>query len=220
VPVKRSSRFLRYPISSTISLTIPSSLRISVSSPERDSWLAMALGSAFQLEEKRDGGVVSHTCSRLHQHQCQHPNRQHARVPGLSHTRCLGVVIQLYDNINGMKNMPPSMWFLKHTPTSPSLCVVMASRASPEIPFLARYTLFFGLESTISTSTRWFGPGTTLAVTMTRVFVCAGFHMHFDWGYRCAGRVNLIACVEGDWRRVMERSRRGSREKIENSCIR
>lgn len=40
---KRSSRFLRYPSSSTISFTIPSSLRISVSRAESDSWFAIAL---------------------------------------------------------------------------------------------------------------------------------------------------------------------------------
>lgn len=40
---KRSSRAFKYSISSTISFTIPSNLRISVSSAESDSWLAMAL---------------------------------------------------------------------------------------------------------------------------------------------------------------------------------
>lgn len=43
VLAKRSSRFLRYPISSTISFTKPSNLRISVSRPDKDSWFAMAL---------------------------------------------------------------------------------------------------------------------------------------------------------------------------------
>jgi len=45
VSANRSSRFLRYSISSTISLTTPSNFLISVSSPDKDSWFAIALSS-------------------------------------------------------------------------------------------------------------------------------------------------------------------------------
>ena len=48
VSANRSSRFLRYSISSTISLTTPSNFLISVSSPDRDSWFAIALTSGCE----------------------------------------------------------------------------------------------------------------------------------------------------------------------------
>lgn len=53
---------------------------------------------------------------------------------------------------------------------------------------------------------------------MTRVFVCAAFHMHFGCGYRLAGRANLIACVGVDCKINGRRSR--GRENIEYSCDR
>jgi len=59
-------------------------------------------------------------------------------------------------------------------------------------------------------STRWFGPGPTFAVTMTRELGWAEFQMHLEGGYRDAWRANLIACVEGVKRRTTEMRRRDS----------
>ena len=55
-----------------------------------------------------------------------------------------------------------------------------------------------GPASIISTSTRWFSPGPTFAVTMTSAPGCAAFQMHFGGGNRKAGSSNLIARVSVD----------------------
>jgi len=103
-----------------------------------------------------------------------------------------------------------SRWFHKHTPTSPSAWVVTANLVSPLIFLLLRYTFRFGLESTISISVRWSGPGPTLAVTMTSIFEWAWFHTHFLEGYRYAGRLNLMAVTLGRINRERQRKRKAS----------
>lgn len=60
----RISRFCRYASSSTISLTVPSSLRISTSRIDRCSWLAIAL--TVSSAHGRDSLVVYRICANVH----------------------------------------------------------------------------------------------------------------------------------------------------------
>lgn len=57
---------------------MPSSLRISVSKPDKDSWFAMALLSHKHCTLK--GRWEKRTCSQQHPHQYPHPNQLHSPV--------------------------------------------------------------------------------------------------------------------------------------------
>ena len=86
VSVNFSSRRLRYAISSEISLTMPSSLRISVSRPESDSWLAIALGKKKDDEWASGGNKTrTRTCSPQRQRQCQRRGQQPSSCSAYEH---------------------------------------------------------------------------------------------------------------------------------------
>jgi len=82
----------------------------------------------------------------------------------------------------------------------------MASLDSPLISFLLKYTFLCGDESTISISTLWYSFNPTFAVTITSVFGCAAFHIHFAGGKRKAWRENLMA--NDDWGRMKRKDRK------------